>query len=171
MTRREADVLAFIRERLGTVGVAPTLEQIAARFGFSKPRASIIISNVVEEGLLLREHRGTDGLRLAEHRVDLTLVPTEQLRGELARRGVTLDALEEPTPLFNDGRACAANHCTNPVRRGHLMCRHHWFRLPVAYRNDMMNAWASRQVQAFSEALERARNYLGGYTNVLERVG
>jgi hypothetical protein len=51
-------------------------------------------------------------------RIDLTGIPTEQLRGELARRGVTLDALDGRRCSWNEGRACAANHCYDRVGRG-----------------------------------------------------
>lgn len=169
MTKREREVMAFIRDRLDRIGVAPNLQEIGERFDFTKARACVIVNAIVEQGLLEREHRGTSGLRLPGH-VDLTGIGTEQLRAELARRGVTLDALAEPQALFNEGKACAANHCRERVKQGQLFCRPHWFKLPRDYQCDITRAWARRHSEAFQEALERARNFLGGYTLVAERV-
>lgn len=169
MTPRQAQVFAFIRDRIEGVGAAPILEEIAERFKFSKPRASIIVREIVEQGALKRDHNGTQGLRLPGH-VDLTTVGTETLRNELARRGVTMDALETPRVLSGE-RRCAANHCTEKVRPGQLMCRNHWFELPAHMRSAIMNAWSARHMRAYQEAVEAARDHLGGFTRVLDRVG
>jgi hypothetical protein len=170
MTPRQAEVFAYIRDHIENTGRAPVLQAIADRFGFSKPRASIIVSEIVEQGALNRVHPGTHGLRLPGQ-FDLSPVATELLRAELARRGVTFDALEEPRLLRNEGRPCAANHCFERVKPGRLMCRDHWFQLPEAYRRDILRAWGARQMQAYQEALERARDFLGGYNSVVERMG
>jgi hypothetical protein len=82
-----------------------------------------------------------------------------------------MDALERPKLLPNEGRACAANFCTERVRRGMLMCREHWFQLPQYMRSAILNAWSARHMQAYGEAVEAARDYLGGFTRVVERVG
>jgi hypothetical protein len=82
-----------------------------------------------------------------------------------------MEALDAPSLRWDEGRPCAANHCQERVRRGMLMCREHWFKLPAKYRSDIMNAWSGRHVQAYQEAVEAARNFLGGYTRVAERVG
>jgi SOS-response transcriptional repressor LexA len=163
---RRPQVLDAFRAHVEASGRAPTFRELGDAVGISSVAAWKNVQALIYEGKLERTARGA---ALPNHH-DVSNVPTDDLRGELARRGFTMDALETPTPLFGDGQPCAANHCRSRVKRGQLMCRQHWFQLPPAYRSDIMNAWAARHVQAFQEALEAARNYLGGYTNVAERV-
>lgn len=169
MTPRQAQVFDFIRDRIERVGVSPKLEEIAEAFGFSRPRACVIVNALVEQRRLTRKHRGAQGLCLPGH-INLSGATTDQLRGELARRGVTFQALNTAPLRYDQGQPCAANRCANRVRRGHLMCREHWFRLPANYRSAIMNAWSARQPQAYGEAVEAARDLLGGYTRVVERA-
>ena len=82
-----------------------------------------------------------------------------------------MDALVAPKLLPTEGRPCAANFCQERVERGKLFCRDHWFDLPPGMRSAIMNAWRARHIQAYQDALEAARNHLGGYTKVVERVG
>jgi hypothetical protein len=156
----------FVRSRIESVGAAPTYREIGDHVGISAPAAWKHIAALVEEGVFVRKgERGP--IYLPDH-VDLTSIATDALRGELARRGVTFDALAMPKAI--EGRACAAYHCGELVKPGQLMCREHWFALPPEMRSDIMNAWRSRQVQAYQDAVEAARNHLGGFTTVAERV-
>lgn len=164
-TRRDK-VMDAARERL-EAGLRPTFKELGAATGMSAVGAWKHVQSLIGEGKFVRTRDGFD----LPGRTDLSTVPSEQLRGELARRGLTLDALEEPPrPLFDKGRVCAANHCLERVQRGHLMCRRHWLRLPIQIRRAITNAWAARHMQAFQEAVEAARNELGGFTTVVERV-
>jgi hypothetical protein len=102
--------------------------------------------------------------------VDLSPISTDRLRAELARRGVTFDALEEPKLLMNEGKYCAANNCGERVARGRLFCRPAL--VPDRSRDalDDHERLVEPSIAAFQEALEEARNQLGGFTRVVERV-
>jgi hypothetical protein len=163
-SRRPA-VFNAIRKRLDA-GVGFTYKEVGQSIGMSGAGVWGHVQRLVGEGRLVKR-----GQTVALPGVDLSGASTDALRDELARRGVTMDALDAPSLRWDEGRACAANHCQERVRRGMLMCREHWFKLPAKYRSDIMNAWSGRHVQAYQEAVEAARNFLGGYTRVAERVG
>jgi hypothetical protein len=162
-------VLAAFRTHFEKYGRSPTCRQLGLDVGISAVAAWKNVQALIYDRKLLKNADGS--VSLADWPADLSTVPTGKLRGELARRGVTLDALKEPKLLWDEGRPCAANHCPERVRRGHLMCRDHWLSLPIGYRRDILTAWGARQVQAYQEAVERARDYHGGFTRVVERVG
>lgn len=164
---RRLAVLDWVRPRL-EAGIRPTYREIGDGVGMSSVGAWKHVQALIGDRKLVKQPRG--GFDLPDEG-DLSAIPTETLRGELERRGALMDQLAQPAGRFDRGRPCAANGCRYRVNRGMLMCRQHWFELPPAYRSDLMNAWAGRQTQAFEEALERARNFLGGYTRVVERVG
>lgn len=147
---------------------SPTFQQLGNAVGISAVAAWKNVQALVHDGKIVKTGPRYE---LAEDSDTLVLLSTDALRGELARRGVTMDALERPKLLWNEGRPCAANGCRERVGRGKLMCRAHWFRLPPAFRSDIMNAWAARNMQAYGEAVEAARDHLGGFTRVVERVG
>lgn len=163
-SRRYA-VLDAARTRL-EAGIKPTFSDLGKATGMSAPGAWKHVQKLIGERKLVATMNGFD----LPDRTDLRHVATDCLRGELARRGVTLDALAQPEPLMNEGRACAANMCARRVGRGMLMCREHWFELPIKFRRAITGAWAARQVQAYQDAVEAARDYLGGFTRVVERV-
>jgi hypothetical protein len=56
---------------------------------------------------------------------------------------------------------CAVPGCTDPCRSGMLMCRWHWFRVPVALRRAVNSAWkelvAANTAPDRSEARLKAR--------------
>lgn len=164
---RRLAVLDWVRPRL-EAGIRPTYREIGDGVGMSSVGAWKHVQALIGERKLVKQPNG--GFTLPDDS-DLSVIPTETLRGELARRGVIMDALVQSPGRFDRGRPCAANGCRNRVNRGMLMCRQHWFELPPKYRSDLMNAWAGRQTQAFEQALEAARDLLGGYTRVVERVG
>jgi hypothetical protein len=163
-SRREK-VMEAARTRL-EAGIRPTFRDLGDATGMSAVGAWKHVQKLIGEGRL---RVGPEGIELPDLK-DLRSIATDRLRGELARRGVTLDALEEPKPLWNSGRSCAANHCMERVRRGQLMCRRHWFQLPRDLRSAIMDSWSARHMQAYQEAVEAARDHLGGFTRVVERV-
>lgn len=176
MTRRNRrqEVHDLYREAIERTGKSPSCRDAGKVLGMSavgvwKHVQTLIVDGKLMKSAPLRVGRPVTELALPET-IDLSAISTDRLRGELARRGITLDALQRPKLLNNEGRACAANHCQTRVGRGMLMCREHWFQLPPGHRSDIMNAWAGRHQQAFQEALERARDHLGGFTRVVERV-
>jgi biotin operon repressor len=170
---RRQQVLDAFRAHVEKFGAAPNCRELGDAVGMTHVGAWKHVQALIGEGLLvqMKASRRRQGLALMLREDALKVVPSEQLRGELARRGVTLDALEQRQPLWDEGRACAANHCMDRVRPGQLFCRRHWFSLPPSYRSDIMNAWSARQEKAFLEAVEAARNFLGGYETVVARVG
>ena len=165
---RYRQVVDLLRERIETTGSGPRYSDVGAAIGISAVAAWKHAQRAVAEGLFVKLPNGQ--LRLPGA-IDLAGVPSGRLRGELARRGVTFDALEEPKLLPNEGRPCAAIFCEERVERGKLFCRHHWFQLPQRMRSAILNAWSARQMQAYGDALEAARDYLGGFTRVVDRVG
>lgn len=90
LTPTELKVLDFIRERIARQGFAPTLEEIAARFGWAaKSSAYRVVDALVGLGLLIKTPVRKRGLALAGGPV-LSSVPTAALRAELARRQGTV---------------------------------------------------------------------------------
>lgn len=158
-------VLAFVRDRIEQTGFAPSCREIGDGLGISGVASWRHVQALIAEGKLTAPARGKFGL---PDPVGLESVGTDRLRAELARRGVTMDALQEPRQ--DRGRPCAANGCGRLVERGKLMCRDHWFRLPTAYRRDILEAFSARQPRAYQDAVERARDHLGGFTTVVSRV-
>lgn len=162
-----AKVLAYFRDQLERVGEQPTLREAGNAVGISSVMAWKHVQALIGEGKLIALGGGKVALSDA---TDLSGTPTEQLRDELARRGVSMDALRRPKLLANEGRPCAANFCFTRVQRGHLMCWDHWTALPAELRNAILGAFRARDVEAYQEAVEAARDHLGGFTRVAERV-
>lgn len=57
-------------------------------------------------------------------------------------------------------RTCDAPGCRTLVRRGILMCRHHWFQVPKPLREAISQTWAAGQIQAWSANCLEARSFL-----------
>ncbi len=159
---------SFIRDRIEQVESSPSYAEIAEHLGSSKSRVHRFVNALIDEGLLKRTGAKVRNLALAGS-IDLRPVTTEALRAELARRGVTFDALETPR-AFGRGRPCAAHGCDVQVRPGMLMCREHWFQVRKPTRDAIMAAWSARDMQAYQEAVEAARDQVGGFHRVVERV-
>jgi repressor LexA len=65
LTERQRDVLDFIADRVDAVGVAPTLREIAERFGFSSTAsAQKHVLHLERKGFLVREKHQKRGLAL-----------------------------------------------------------------------------------------------------------
>lgn len=160
-------VLAFYRDRIEATGNAPSGPEAAQEIGISNVAVWKHVQGLLHEGKLVRRKDGSIDL---PGRFDLSAVPSAQLRAELARRGVTMDALEQPRLMMDEGRPCAANGCFTRVRRGHLMCWEHWTALPQRLRDDILRAFRARDTEAYQEAVEAARDHLGGFTRIAERV-
>lgn len=166
MSARDLQVLDYVREEITNFGRAPTLDEIVARVGGSKTAAHKTVSRLVADGRLRRRPARFRGLSLPDA-VDLTSIDTQRLRGELARRGVTMDALAVPRVLHNDGRACAATRCGERVGPGKLMCPRHWFQLPRDLRDNIhqaFNAGASASYQAYVRQAIDLVDGFGGVT-------
>lgn len=58
---------------------------------------------------------------------------------------------------------CDAPDCNEPIERGKLMCRKHWFALPRDLRAAISSSWTNRHVDgrhAWSSNVLEARRYL-----------
>ena len=86
LTQREADLLAFIAERLATDCVAPSFEEMQAHLGLaSKSGVHRLLHGLEDRGRIRRlpgRHRAIEVI--PEH--PLGSFTTEQLRAEIARR-------------------------------------------------------------------------------------
>jgi hypothetical protein len=162
-TRRQ-QVMDEYRRYIEGAGMPPSLRHVGDKLGITAPAVYKHRQALLHEGKLVY----TNGRLDLPGRIDLAEVSTQAMRAELARRGETFDALMS-APIER-GRYCAAHHCATKVQPGRLFCRDHWFALPPAMRSDIMNAWRARATQAYGEAVEAARNHLGGFAKVSEIV-
>lgn len=163
MSPHQLQTLDFVRERIATIGVAPTQREIAQHLGKSRGAVTASIEGLVARGKLRRRSAAARGLELADL-PDLRTVTTDDMRAELARRGVTMDALARPRAL-NYGRqavTCAADSCHVEVRRGHLMCWDHWSQLPRALQQEILTSFGRRDEVAYGDAVRRARDLIDG---------
>lgn len=159
MTPLHARVLDNVREAIAVGGLTPTIADVAKLTDTPYGTALYAVRALVEAGLLAKEKSGR-GLRLADA-PDLRGVSTDELAGELARRGVTLASLDRTAPRAL-GRVvtCAADSCAVAVERGHLMCRQHWFALPPTLRERITRSNARRDRDAFARAVTEARDLI-----------
>lgn len=173
MTPLELKGLDFIRERLAA-GLSPSYSEIATAIGCQKSGVHRIVTSLVRQGKLERLPRKARSLSLGGA-TDLRGVPTGELRAELARRGVTLDALNggervwlgRPRSYGAGSGTCAADGCQLEVQRGHLMCLEHWRALPFEVRERILSTHrAARRSRhpsdaaLYGEAVTEARELL-----------
>ncbi|WP_242095467.1 helix-turn-helix domain-containing protein [Sphingomonas sp. CROZ-RG-20F-R02-07] len=160
MTPLEIKVLDYAREFMAQAELSPPVRELADAVGASVSSTHRAINGLVRRGLLSREPRVAQGLRLA-NLPELRGVPTDVLAGELARRGKTLASLNMREPMAVSGqRTCAADTCGHAVQRGHLMCRTHWIGLPMSLRDRIMRSNGARDVRAFERAVTEARDLI-----------
>lgn len=87
MTLAEIRALDFIRDRIVATQVTPTLEELCAAMGWkAKSTAHRVVTSLVWQGMLVRKRASKRALALADA-PKLAVVPTGDLRAELARRG------------------------------------------------------------------------------------
>lgn len=170
MSPHQLQTLDFVRERIATIGVAPTQREIAQHLGKSRGAVTASIDGLVARGKLRRRSAAARGLELADL-PDLRTVPTDEIRAELARRGVTMDALARPKVLNYGRRAvtCAADYCHAEVEQGHLMCWDHWTALPTALRSEIIDLFkrarrtrSREDAESYGDAVRRARDLIDG---------
>jgi hypothetical protein len=162
MTELQLAALDFIRHRITEVGYAPTVQEIADEVGTCLSGAHGMIRALIAGGYLVRAKGAHRGLSLTDH-VDLRGVGTSALRAELARRGVTLEALQVRESLaYGTRRGCAADSCGAEVRPGMLMCRTHWFMLGRDLQNAITQAFARRDTARYQELVAEARDIADG---------
>jgi len=110
LTRRQSEILAYIREYVSQQGISPTLEEIANTFGVSRVTIFGHVGELEDKGFLKRPTRGISrGIILTETDSDTsssTPAPTPQfsvpILGSIAA-GVPISAVEEPEEFsFSD---------------------------------------------------------------------
>jgi hypothetical protein len=156
VTPLQLQALDFIRDRITEAGYSPTGKEIADELKIGPGRVSDVLSALERYGKIRRQRGQTRNLQLVGE-VDLKTVGTGALRAELARRGLTLGSLiDKPLPPAQ-GAPCAYEHCGEQVGRGKLFCRVHWFAIPFPVRQRILRAFSAKDVEAYSEAIGRAR--------------
>lgn len=163
MTPALVKTLDMVRTRIESTGYAPTLDEIAEATGATKSRVHARIADLDRRGKLRKISNRARGIELAEV-PDMRTVPSDLLRAELARRGETLSALSTGERRAYGRRAvsCAADSCGIEVPKGHLFCRRHWFGLPLDLRQTILRTFAARDVNAYQDAVARARDIADG---------
>lgn len=160
MTPAQIQVLDHVREMIAVAGFSPSIREIGERFELTVSNAHRIVEALVQGGHLTRSADKVRNLRVADI-ADLRGVPTDVIAAELARRGVTLAALNPHAPrAVGHQPTCASNGCPAAVERGHLMCRRHWFMLPQELRNRILLSNSRRDQHAFERAVTDARDLI-----------
>lgn len=158
MTPALLETLDAVRGSIEAIGLAPKYDELARQLGISKAAAHKRVQLLIHAGKLKRLSTRARGIDLADA-PDLRTVPLDKIRGELGRRGLTLDALKV-LERVNYGRGavtCAVDGCAIEVRRGHLMCRDHWFAVPIAMRGDIVRAHAAGDAELYGLLVSEAR--------------
>ena len=97
LTKRQKEILDFVREHVGTHGYAPTLQEIGSRFGLSSP-ATVYkhVEQLVQKGYLRKAPHQGRGIQLVDPEPVRTVeVP---LLGQLAA-GRPIQAVANPETL------------------------------------------------------------------------
>jgi len=160
MTELQLRAFELIRDRLTDAGYSPTLREIKEVLELpSEASARGLVDALVRSGKLTREPGASRNLALAGE-PDLRFAPTSALRAELARRGVSMEALAARPLPANAGRSCTASFCQEKVTPGKLFCRDHWFRIPHWLRQSILEAFAARQASVYQHYVREAVDYL-----------
>lgn len=160
MTPDQRQLLDVARELIAVAEVSPTVPQMARYVDRPVRSARRDVEALIAGGHLRRGEGRPFGLRLPPL-PDLSHVPDGALAGELARRGKTLASLEPRAPsAVGYQRTCAADSCGVAVRRGHLMCREHWFALSPELRTRILRTNAARDRGGFERAVTQARDLI-----------
>ena len=100
LTRRQQDILEFLRAYLDDHGISPTLEEIAAHFGVNKVTVFGHIGEMERKGVIKRRAPGISrSLEIVGDDEDETSrVPTLEILGKIAA-GSPIETIEEPEHL------------------------------------------------------------------------
>jgi hypothetical protein len=167
MTPLQIETLDFVRGYIERMGFGPRYQEIADKFGITPAAAFYRVAGLVEAGQLRKGGRGSLELVGVP---DLRAVDSATLRSELARRGEIIGALSVPERRVMGRRAvtCAAPCCDIEVPVGHLMCRDHWFSLPLDLRQKLLAAHSLARrtgdagcARYYGELVDQARELAG----------
>ena len=82
LTKRQSEILDFIRDQFESEGDAPTVREIAEEFGIRSTNAVVDHLKALErKGVIERDARSARGIHLPEERVDAVRIP---LLGQIA---------------------------------------------------------------------------------------
>lgn len=97
LTRRQAQIIEFLRTYRGENGISPTLEEMALNFGVSKVTIFGHVSELERKGVITRQERGASrSIQLVED--EAPSPPSLQILGDIAA-GCPIEALEHPETL------------------------------------------------------------------------
>lgn len=163
MTAAEQKMLDFVRELIAVGRIDPTVRDLASAMDVSVSSAHATLTRLVRDGHLDRVPGKPRGLRLPGV-PDLRAVPNDVLTAELARRGVTLAALDPRMPIARGAeKTCAADSCGAPVRPGQLMCLTHWRALPQELQRRIFSSHRARDRRGYQDAVAEARDLADGF--------
>lgn len=104
LTRRQRDILEFVRQYIDEQGISPTLDEIARHFGLSRVTIFGHVSELERKGVVQRSARGVSrALRLVEDEREVLREAIQvPILGTIAA-GAPIAALEDPDILdFGD---------------------------------------------------------------------
>lgn len=99
LTRRQRDIVDFLRVYVTANGISPTLEEIAAHFGVNKVTVFGHVAELERKGILKRAARGISrGLQLVEDEGSTSSETSLPILGRIAA-GSPIEAIEAPEEL------------------------------------------------------------------------
>lgn len=99
LTRRQQDILQFLRTYVEEHGISPTLEEIAAQFGVNKVTIFGHVAEMERKGVIRRRARGVSrSLELVEQEDEQGSSVSLPVLGKIAA-GSPIETIEEPEQL------------------------------------------------------------------------
>lgn len=100
LTRRQRDILEFLKDYVDRQGISPTLEEIAEHFGVNKVTVFGHVAEMERKGVLKRRARGVSrGLEIVDQESDEPAgAPALPVLGKIAA-GAPIETIEEPEQL------------------------------------------------------------------------
>lgn len=100
LTRRQRDILEFLKDYVDRQGISPTLEEIAEHFGVNKVTVFGHVAEMERKGVLKRRARGVSrGLEIVDQESSEPHgTPSLPVLGKIAA-GAPIETIEEPEQL------------------------------------------------------------------------
>lgn len=99
LTRRQRDILEFLRGYVDEHGISPTLEEIAAHFGVNKVTVFGHVAEMERKGVIRRRARGVSrSLELVDEDEEAAASLALPVLGKIAA-GAPIETIEEPEQL------------------------------------------------------------------------
>jgi hypothetical protein len=162
MTPVQQRVLDAVRNLVVESACRPSLRELADYLDMGLSQTHSIVDALVRSGHLTRDPGRPRSLGVPDA-PDLRSVSTSAIRAELARRGLTFEALApKATIARGTARSCAADTCGHAVDPGQLFCRDHWFKLPRDIQDGIRQAYARRDTGRYQDLVAEARDLCDG---------